>query len=71
MCLEYNGMEGDWQLVKWVGLCVVCVVRACVQDGLRWDMQGYIPHLLHVTEDEWRKFPPEQILHPPLAAALS
>ena len=41
---------------------VVCV---CVQGGPRWDIQG-LPHFT-----EWREFPPEQTLHPPLAAALS
>ena len=60
-------MEGDWQLVKWVGLCVV---RMCV--CARWIEVGYRGTTsLTVTEDEWREFPPEQILHPPLAAALS
>ena len=42
-CLDYD--EGDWQLAKWVGLCVLCVLCACVQDGLRWDIEG-LPHLL-------------------------
>ena len=63
-------MEGDWQLAKWVGLCVLCVLCACVQGGLRWDVYGGTTSLT-VTEDEWREFPPEQTLHPPLAAALS
>ena len=62
-------MEGDWHLVKWVGLCVVRVARMCKMDRGGMYIEG-LPHFT-VTEDEWSEFPPEQILHPPLAAALS
>ena len=63
-CLDYD--EGDWQLAKWVGLCVLCVLCA------RWTEVRYRGTTsLTVTQDERREFPPEQTLHPPLAAALS
>ena len=44
-CLEYNGMEGNWQLVKWVSLCVSCVLDVCVckvdQGGIYRDYLTY------------------------------
>ena len=68
MCLEYNrrGLA-----VGEVGRTVCCV--CCVCMCARWIEVGYagLYTSLTVTEDEWRKFPLEQILHPPLAAALS
>ena len=51
--------------------CVcVCVCAMCVQGGPRWDICTRTTSLT-VTENEWREFPPERTLHPPLAAALN
>ena len=49
-------------------MCRVCYTYGCA----RWTEVGYTGTTsLTVTEDERRDFPPEQTLHPALAAAVS